>query len=70
MSQAELDYWERTFSLTAQETNDALMVHKIDGSDWCSISIETNGKQNGEITIRSRLMAEQLHFMLGKLLRD
>ncbi len=61
-------YERRKYSMSAKETNDEIHVGKHNDSDWCSILMTTNDENNGEITIRSEIMAEQLHFMLGQML--
>lgn len=61
-------YWRKNYTMTAQETNDALILTKSSGSDWCHLTMRTNDLDNGSITIRSQAMAEQLHFMLGQML--
>lgn len=62
------DYYKKPYSMNAQESNDKLFVEKHFDSDWLNISMETNCAENGKITIRSKNMAEQLHFMLGQAL--
>ncbi len=62
------DYYKKNYAMNVQETNDELQVDKISGTDWCDVTMTTNGNENGKITIRSKVMAEQLHFMLGQML--
>ena len=62
------DYWKRHYSMSAQDTCDELTLSKTSGSDWSHITMITNGDRNGEITIRSRFQAEQLHLMLKQML--
>jgi|GEM_PF-3954072 len=62
------EFWNKHYVMKAQQSNDQLEVRKSSGSDWSQISNVTNGTKNGEITIRSKEMAEQLHFMLGQML--
>lgn len=66
----DADYSKRDFALTVVDTHDSLLLSKFGDSDWCELNMETNGAPNGKITIRSRLLAQQLHFMLGSLLND
>lgn len=63
----ERDYDNKTYGMVVVENSDSLSVEKCRG-DWCYIKMETNGFSNGEITIRSEVMAEQLYFMLGQML--
>lgn len=62
------DYDKKEYVMSAQETNDKLTVSKGSGSDWVMVMMTTNNEQNGHVTIRSKAMAEQLHFMLGQML--
>ncbi len=62
------DYWKKHYTMTVQETNDALILTKDGGSGWCHLTMRTNDRDNGSITIRSQAMAEQLHFMLWQML--
>lgn len=61
-------YWCKNYAMMAQETNDALTLSKDSGTDWCRVTMRTNDIDSGSITIRSKAMAEQLHFMLGQML--
>jgi hypothetical protein len=62
-------YYKSNYTMKAQETNEVIAVNKSSNSDWCEITMATNDKANGAITIKSKHMAEQLHFMLGQMLR-
>lgn len=62
-------YLKKTYSRQVVEDSDALTVNKHAGSDWAFLKMEINGRMSGEICLRSREMAEHLHFMLGQLLR-
>jgi len=62
------NYYEKHYTMGLQENNDKLIVSKMSQSDWCLIKMNTNNSANGKIQIRSKAMAEQLHFMLGQLL--
>jgi len=62
------NYYKKYYIMKAKQTNDSLKLHKTTNSDWCELSMTTNGFSNGQITIRSKEMVEQLHFMLGQLL--
>lgn len=64
----ETEYRFKGYKMTAQESNDALTVYKSDESDWCTLTMNTNEEQNGQIVLRSKEMAAQLHFMLGRML--
>ena len=64
------DYEQKHYAITMEEKPDRLSVEKAIGSNWCVISIETNSMDNGSITIRSRAMAEALHFMLDQMLKS
>jgi hypothetical protein len=61
-------YWSKCFNATVSFGNDDIEVNKNSGGDWSSITMCTNGNPNGDITIRSREHAEQLHFLLGQML--
>jgi hypothetical protein len=63
------DYWRKNYKQQVSGGVDALTLEKLDGSDWCHLRMLTNDEQHGEICLRSREMAEHLHFMLGQLLR-
>ncbi len=64
-------YWEKNYSVIFgkgyRPTNE-LFIEKKSESDWSHITMMTNSSKNGTITIRSKEMAEQLHFMLGQML--
>lgn len=61
-------YEERHYKMSVRESNDELFVEKTVYSDWCHITMIINGVEGPTITIRSQVMAEQLHFMLGQML--
>lgn len=63
------DYWRKHYQRRLAEGADTLTLEKTKDSDWCHVRMLTNGDPNGGICIRSREMAEHLHFMLGQLLR-
>ncbi len=62
------DYDSSYYDMEVKEFNNLLSVSKIVHSSCVSISINTNGRENGGIELRSKVMVEQLHFMLGQLL--
>ena len=62
-------YYDKSYSRSTTEGADSLHVRKRRGTDWLDIEMITNGTGNGSICIRSKDMAEHLHFMLGQLLR-
>jgi hypothetical protein len=64
------DYESKHYSMKMCESVDELSVVKFIGSDWCSVKMVTNGRDNGEILIRSKEMAESLLFMLKQLLDE
>lgn len=64
----DMDYWKHHYRMSAQESNEKISVEKNGDGDWCHVSMITNDRDNGKITIRSKAMAEQLHFMLGQML--
>jgi hypothetical protein len=64
----EAEYQKKCYNMAAQHMVDQLHIDKSTQSDWCEITMITNGFENGIITLRSKEMAEQLHFMLGQLL--
>lgn len=61
-------FYKKSYSMTVQESNDKLVVEKSNNSDWSEVKMITNKFDNGSIAIRSKAMAEQLHFMLGQML--
>lgn len=62
------DYEKRHYKVSVKESNDELVVEKNAHSDWCHITMITNGIEGRPITIRNQVMVEQLHFMLGQML--
>jgi len=62
------EYFAKNYIMSAQQDNDKLRVVKCGQSEWCNIENTTNNSDNGKITIRSKAIAEQLHFMLGQML--
>ena len=62
------DYEKRHYKVSVKESNDELVVEKCAHSDWFRITMIKNGIEGRPITIRSQVMAEQLHFMLGQML--
>lgn len=63
------EYADKHYSMTMNDGVDAVTVEKAAGSEWCVVSMKTNGEPNGEITIRSESMSEALRFMMGQMLR-
>ncbi len=61
------DYYKKSYGMSVSDGCDTLTVRKSNG-DWSHIEMDTNGSDNGKITIRSKAMAEQLQFMLGQML--
>lgn len=61
-------YEERHYKMSVKESNDELVVENTAHSDWLHITMIINGIEGQTITIRSQVMAEQLHFMLGQML--
>jgi len=53
---------------TAHESVDEICVQKDKKSNLCCVVLEVRGDSDSEITLCSKEMAEQLHFMLGQLL--
>ena len=62
------DFHKKHYSMEIKESNDLIHIDKMSGTDWSTIEMVTNDKSNGYITIRSKNMAEHLHFMLGQML--
>jgi len=54
--------------MKAVESVDSILVHKSPSSYWTEITLFIHEKEEARITIRSKEMAEQLHFMLGQML--
>lgn len=64
-------YWNKDYCMTVSESGcDILSINKNRGSDWSTLEMVTNAEPNGLITLRSREIAEQLHFSLGQMLKD
>lgn len=63
-------YSNKSYSYSVSNGFDDLYVNKNPSSDWMEIKMVTNDLANGVITIRSKEMAEQLHFMLGQLIKE
>lgn len=51
------DYEKRHYKVSVKESNDELVVEKFAHSDWCHITMITNGIKGRRITIRSQVMA-------------
>lgn len=64
----ELEFDKKHYFMKVEESSDQLIVDKNCQSKWLNIRMVTNGSHNGQITIRSKEMAEQLYFMLGQVL--
>ncbi len=66
-----LSYFKKNYCMTVSESGscDVLSVNKNNGTDWSALKMVTNGRSNGTITLRSREIAEQLHFSLGQMLK-
>lgn len=64
----DINYYNRSYSVTVSESVDNLELHKSTGSDWCEIRAFINDDLKGSIELRSKEMAEHLHFMLGQML--
>lgn len=63
-------YWSKDYCMTVSESGcDMLSVNKNGGTDWSTLKMMTNERSNGLITLRSREIAEQLHFSLGQMLK-
>lgn len=61
-------YWKKNYGSSVSSGCDELHVRKSSGGDWSHINMLTNDQPNGDITIRSKEHAEQLHFLLGQML--
>ena len=62
------NYAGRIYQMSAREGVDELTVRKATG-DWLAVEMVVNGGVAAStITLRSRGMAQQLHFMLGQAL--
>jgi hypothetical protein len=62
------EYWKRRYHMEAIEGVDALNVDKSPGTDWCWVRMTVADNEPIGINLRSKEMAEQLHFMLGQML--
>ncbi len=61
-------YYDKHYHMAAESESDKIILKKCGRSDWCEVIMEINGDQKCSMDIRSREMAEQLHFMLGQIL--
>jgi VCBS repeat-containing protein len=61
-------YEKSQYCMSAIQHPDKVTVSKTQGSDWCHVTLDIHGKEDSAINIRSKEMAEQLHFMLGQML--
>lgn len=64
-----VNYTGKHFIMTAEQFPDRLTVKKNSPSDWSSVEMQVHDLVPVKITLRSKEMAEQLHFMLGQMLR-
>lgn len=64
----EDEYKIKHYSVSVEERNDKMRLTKGMNSDYCEINMKTNDINEGGLVIRSKNMAEQLHFMLGQML--
>ena len=62
------DYRNKYYDMSVVESSDSLYLSKASKSDYCEIKMKVNNFDDGSILIRSKEMAEQLHFMLGQML--
>jgi hypothetical protein len=62
-------YVKLNYFMSAGQHPDVLTVSKSAGTDWSHVTMTIHGDIKADITIRSQEMAEQLHFMLGQMLR-
>jgi len=63
-----MEYWEKSYCRICGDGIDRLSLSKAGDSDWAYVEMITNGNSNGKITLRSREAAEELRFMLDRLL--
>lgn len=64
------EYEAISYRMSVSDGCDTVHVEKDIGSAWCKLRMVTNCAENGDITIRSKDMAMQLHFMLGQMLGE
>ena len=63
-----MKYQDKRYNSSVIIGNDNITLAKSSGSEWSYIENTINGDKDTEITIRSKEMAEHLHFMLGQML--
>lgn len=62
------EYFARQYRMTVKDA-DELTLDKSRASDWASLTMHINdGVPDTQITLRSKEIAEGLHFMLGQML--
>lgn len=64
------EYWDKSYNMKVEHQSDSLVIKKMSGSDWSQITLFIHKEEQAKITIRSKEMAEHLHFMLGKMLSN
>ena len=64
----DMGYLREGYKASAIVGVDKVTVNKLSGSDWSTIKLTVNGYEEGEVGLRSKQMAEHLHFMLGQML--
>jgi hypothetical protein len=65
----DLDYFNRNYKVTVIEGVDRLTLSKHPAGFWSEIEMRINENPPARITLRSKEMAEQLHHMLGQMLK-
>ncbi len=64
-------YWNKDYCMTVSGSGcDILSINKNKGTDWSTLEMVANERPSGLIRLRSREIAEQLHFSLGQMLKD
>lgn len=67
---SERKWTRKHFKVRVGNDLDQLRVEKLSGSDWIQVKLETHGRMRGDVELRGREIAQQLHFVLGQLLED
>ncbi len=62
------EYSDKHYACTATYLSDSIKVRKIANLTDFSITTNINNVETGNIVVRGKEQAEQLHFMLGRLL--
>lgn len=62
------EYRDKYYRMNVDNGGDQVEVHKSWNSEYVEIRLTINGLIKADMTLRSKEMVEQLHFMLGQVL--